>query len=205
MSLIILEGSPSCGKTTLGKSYVAANPNAVFLEEWVDEKVLKEYLENMKDKAKDFQFYIQEETVNRVKKAIELVKSGKTVILDRGLIGNECFARVQHDAGLISNEDMDTYSKTFSYGMIPGFADIKSKTIYMKATAEFCLERIHSRAREGESTYDLDYLNRIIEAHNSLLKNCAIMWIRTNDDLTREGLLSFATLVKYLRLKLEKF
>ena len=199
MSLIILEGVQACGKTTLGKSYVAANPNAVFLEEWVDEKVLKEYLENMKEKAKDFQFYIQEETVNRVKKAIELVKAGKTVILDRGLIGNECFARVQHNAGLISNEDMDTYSKIFSYGMIPGFADIKSKTIYMKATAEFCLERIRLRAREGESTYDLDYLNRLINMHNTLIKSEVIMKIDSNDSLNKEGLLTFTTLVKYLK------
>ena len=199
MSLIILEGVQACGKTTLGKSYVAANPNAIFLEEWVDEKVLKEYLQNMKDKAKDFQFYIQEETVNRVKKAIELVKTGKIVILDRGLIGNECFARVQHNAGLISNEDMETYSKTFSYGMIPGFADIKSTTIYMKATAEFCLERIRTRAREGESTYDLDYLNRLINMHNTLIKSEVIMKIDSNDSLNKEGLLAFATLVKYLK------
>src|SRR4029079_5909118 len=102
MSLIILEGLPSAGKSLWGQSFFEAHENAVFLEEWVDEKVLKEYLENMKEKATEFQFYIQEETVNRVKKAIELVKEGKVVILDRGLIGNECFVSVQHDAELIS-------------------------------------------------------------------------------------------------------
>lgn len=201
MSLIILEGPQSCGKTTLGKSYVAAHPEAIFLEEWVDEMVLKEYLENMKEKATNFQFYIQEETINRVKKAIELVKSGKTVLLDRGLIGNQCFAKVQHDTGVISDQDFERYLKSFSYELIPGFPEIYSKTIYMKADAEFCLQRIRFRAREGESSYDLNYLNRIIQAHNDLLKNCAIMYIHTNDDLTREGLLSFSTLVKYLQLK----
>ena len=199
MSLIILEGIQSVGKTTLGRSYVDANPNAVFLEEWVDEKVLKEYLENMKEKAKDFQFYIQEETVNRIKKAIELVKSRKTVILDRGLIGNECFARVQHDSGLISNEDFETYLKSFSYNLIPGFKDVSSTTVYMKATPEFCLERIRSRNRSGESSYTLDYLNKLVHMHDTLIQPDVIMKIDSNDSLNEKGLLTFTTLVKYLK------
>ena len=198
MSLIILEGIQSSGKTTLGKSYVSENPNAVFLEEWVDEKVLKEYLENMKEKAKDFQFHLQEETVNRVKKAIELVKAGRIVILDRGLIGNECFVRVQHDAGLISDEDMNAYLKSFSYNLIPGFTEIPSTTVYMKATAEFCLERIRSRNRTGESSYTLEYLNQLVHMHDTLIKPDVIMKIETNDSLNEKGLLTFTKLVKYL-------
>ena len=198
MSLIILEGLPSASKTLFGKSFVEAYENAVFLEEWVDEKVLKEYLENMKEKATEFQFYIQEETVNRVKKAIELVKQGKVVILDRGLIGNECFVSVQHDAGLISDDDMERYLKSFSYELIPGFNDIKSTTLYMKATPEFCLERIRSRNRSGEDTYTLQYLQKLSQAHDSLLPHAKIVNIDKNYPLNEKGLLSVSSLLEIL-------
>ena len=200
MSLIILEGLPSSSKTLFGKSFSEAHENAVFLEEWVDEKVLKEYLENMKEKATEFQFYIQEETVNRVKKAIELVKLGKVVILDRGLIGNECFVSVQHDAGLISDENMERYLKSFSYELIPGFNDIKSTTLYMKAAPTFCLERIRSRNRSGEDTYTLQYLQKLSQAHDSLLTHAKIINIDKNHSLNYKGLLSVSSLLEFLSI-----
>ena len=198
MSLIILEGLPAASKTLWGKSFVEVHENAVFLEEWVDEKVLKEYLENMKEKATEFQFYIQEETVNRVKKAVELAKQGKVVILDRGLIGNLCFACVQYDADLISDSDMKKYEESFSYDLIPGFMDIKSTTIYMKATPEFCLERIRSRNRSGESSYTLDYLNQLTGAHDALLPYAKIVNINKNYPLNNKGLLSVSSLLEIL-------
>jgi deoxyadenosine/deoxycytidine kinase len=198
MSLIILEGVQSSGKSLFGKSFVAAHDNAVFLEEWVDEKVLKEYLSDMKGKARDFQFYIQEETVNRVKKAIELVKEGKVVVLDRGLIGNECFISVQHDANLISDEDMEKYLKSYSYDLIPGFHDVKSTTIYLRAMPEFCLERIRMRAREGEETYTLDYLNQLAGTHDYSLPHAKVCQINKNYTLNGEGLLSISSLLEIL-------
>ena len=198
MSLIILEGLPGASKTLFGKSYVAAHENAVFLEEWVDERVLKEYLENMKEKATSFQFYIQEETVNRIKKAIELVKTGKTVVLDRGLIGNSCFAFVQNDACVISDQEMKIYEKRFSYDNIEGFKNIKSSTLYLKATPEFCLERIRNRGRDGESAYDLKYLNQLAGTHNTLLANTKICHITKDYPLNDKGLLFTSSLLEIL-------
>ena len=198
MSLIILEGLPGASKTLFGKSYVAAHENAIFLEEWVDEKVLKEYLENMKEKATSFQFYIQEETVNRIKKASELVKEGKIVVLDRGILGNSCFAFIQNDAAIISDQDMKTYYDRFSYENIPGFKDIKSSTLYLKATPEFCLERIRKRERAGESVYDLNYLNQLAGTHNALLENTKVCHITKDYPLNSLGLLSTSSLLEIL-------
>ena len=200
MSLIILEGIPASGKSLWGESFVEAHENAVFLEEWVDEKVLKEYLENMKEKATEFQFYIQEETVNRVKKAIDLVKEGKVVILDRGLIGNECFARVQYDTHLISDENIERYLNFFSYDNISEFKDIKSVTIYMRATTEFCLERIRTRARDGENSYTIEYLNQLAWYHDTLLPHAKIINIDKNYPLNEKGLLSVSSLLEILSI-----
>ena len=198
MSLIILEGLPASAKSTFGKSFVEAHDNAVFLEEWVDEKVLKQYLGDMKKRARDFQFYIQEETALRIKNAIELIKTGKIVILDRGFIGNECFARVQHDANLISKKDMATYLKCFSYDAFPELKNIKITTLYMKATPELCLERSRSRNRSGEDTYTLDYLDQLAGTHDALLPHAKILHIHKNYPLNDKGLLSVSSLLEIL-------
>ncbi len=198
MSLIILEGLPGASKTLFGKSFAAAHENAVFLEEWGDEKVLKEYLENMKEKATSFQFYIQQETVNRVKRAIRLVKDGKCVILDRGLIGNECFVLVQNDSCIISDKDLKTYQEEFRYDLIPEFKDIKSSTLYLKAKPEFCLERIRRRARDGEESYTFDYLDQLCGTHDALLSNVRIVSIDKDYPLDNKGLLSNSSLLEIL-------
>lgn len=185
--LIILEGLPGVGKTLFGKSYASVNPNSVFLEEWVDVKILKEYLADMKNKAADFQMHIQKETVERIQKAIRLVLSGKTVVLDRGLIGNRCFAEVQFEAGLISEESMKAYRADFTYSNIEGFWEIKSEIIYMKATPEFSLQRIKRRARDGEDVYALDYLEKLKVKHDNLLKEAKVVYVDTDHELTENG------------------
>lgn len=185
--LIILEGLPGVGKTLFGKSYATVNPNSLFLEEWVDVKILKEYLADMKNKAADFQMHIQKETVERVKTAIRLVLSGKTVVLDRGLIGNRCFAEVQFEAGLISEESMKAYRSGFAYSYIDRFWEIKCEIIYMKATPEFSLQRIKRRAREGESVYELDYLEKLKEKHDKLLEEARVVYVETDHELTESG------------------
>ena len=185
--LIILEGLPGVGKTLFGKSYASVDPNSVFLEEWVDIKVLKEYLADMKNKAADFQMHIQKETVQRIQKAIQLVHEGKTVLLDRGLIGNRCFAEVQFEAGLISEDSMKSYRSEFTYTNIEGFWEIDSEIIYMKATPEFSLQRIKKRAREGENVYELTYLQELKNKHDNLLQEAKVVHVEIDHDLTDSG------------------
>lgn len=185
--LIILEGLPGVGKTLFGKSYASLNGNAVFLEERVDLDVLKEYLADMPAKATGFQMHIQEETVERIKKAIEFVKQGKTVVLDRGLAGNRCFAETQFEADLISEDDIKEYRSKFVYSAIEGFWEIRCEVIYMHATPEFSLKRIHQRARDGESCYGLDYLRKLAAKHDHLLVGARIVEVDTDHELTEGG------------------
>ena len=72
----------------------------------------------MKNKATNFQFQIQDETVKRIRMAIELAKEGKTVLIDRGLIGNRCFAEIQYEKGFINQKDIELYRKKYSYHLL---------------------------------------------------------------------------------------
>jgi len=187
--LIILEGLPGVGKTSLGRSYASTHPDVIFLEEKVDEQLLAEYIADMPNKATKFQFGIQEETVEKIKRAIDLVKAGKIVVLDRGLDGNRCFAEVQHRSGLISTADMNAYNARFQYKSIPFFSSIQTHVVYMKAGVQFIQERIHSRARDGEDAYTFEYLSQLEEMHNRFLSDARILDAEVNFTLDAHGML----------------
>ena len=136
--VIIIEGPPGCGKTTFCRSFVQHNSNAVMLEEWVDHVVLADYIADMENKATGFQFRAQRETLAKICQAIELAKTGKTVLLDRGLVGNRCFAEVQYEAGYISSEDMEKYRREFDASRVLAEKSdgVEIITCYLKCSAE---------------------------------------------------------------------
>ena len=146
--IIIIEGNVGSGKSVFCSLYATNNPNVIVLEEWVDKKILSEYISDMKNKATDFQFQIQDETVKRIHKAVDLAKNGKTVLIDRGLIGNRCFAEIQHEKGYISEKDIEIYRKKYSYSNIkesPLGSGIPIEIWYLVCDVEICISRIKNR------------------------------------------------------------
>jgi deoxyadenosine/deoxycytidine kinase len=173
--IIILEGLPGVGKSLLCESVVKHNENVKILKEWVNEDVLQKYIENMKKYASRFQFHIQNETMSRMQKAVELAKAGFTVFVDRGIEGNRCFAEMQHRSGLISQSDIEIYRRAYSYDLVPGLLDVGFSVIYMKTEVETCLAHIRKRNRKGESAYDYAYLKALKTMHETLLTNVKVM------------------------------
>ena len=185
----ILEGLPGVGKTTYGKSRQKVCSSVVFIAEEVDDKQLKLYLQDMKGKARDFQFSVQKLTTERLKRAAALAKQGKHVYVDRGLLGNACFAELQHRQGFISKEDIQRYREEFTYEGVEGLQDVECRTIYMKASASFCLTRIAARAREGENSYTLGYLEELEKLHDQVFNTAYISEAERND-IVQEGFLT---------------
>lgn len=173
--IIILESCPGAGKTTLGQSLQYHRPSCIFIPEEVNLKKLEEYLADMQNKATEFQFESQRETMSRIRKAALLASQGNTVVLERGLGGNSCFAELQYETGLISEEDMKTYREQFTYDKIPELEGVEMQIFYMRASPEFCMTRIAKRARPGENTYSLDYIRRLKMKHDVLLGESVIV------------------------------
>ena len=184
--IFIFEGLPGVGKSLLAKSIANSCENSIMLEEEFDETILKEYIDNMKEKASEFQFSIQESTIKRMKRAVELAKQGFNVYVDRGLEGNACFASLQNQNGLINDDDMIRYRETFKYEKIEGLHEILMKTIYMRASPQFCLQRIKQRARSGEDSYSLDYLTGLKMKHDEFLKDVLIIDCEQNFELDKK-------------------
>ena len=201
--VIIVEGIPGCGKTTFCKSYASSSEgNVVVMEEWVDEKILADYLTDMPKKATFFQYEAQRQSASRLHKALELAKSGKIVLIDRGIIGNRCFAEVQFTAGYISESSMDIYRKTFTYESL--FHDRERKgvpmeTWYLQCDVETALERIKQRNRNGESGYSSEYLMKLKVKHDDLLLEdgeTKIINVNKTLKISAEGLIDVRHLVE---------
>jgi deoxyadenosine/deoxycytidine kinase len=182
--VIVIEGCPGAGKTLLSESLFNSSPNVKVLTEWVNEDMLAKYLRDMKKYASRFQFMIQSETVKRIKKAIQLAKQGYTVVVDRGIDGNRCFAEIQYEKGVISAADIAVYRRAYSYDLIPGIQDVQLDVIYLKAEVSTCMARIKRRNRDGEDTYDSTYITNLKSKHDDLLKDAKI--VDANEDVKLE-------------------
>ena len=197
--IFILEGLPGVGKTLHCTSAVAHDETVKVLDEWVDEEILPKYLADMKTWASEFQLKIQQDTVRRMKLAVELAKAGHTVYVDRGIVGNRCFAEMQHESGFISQADIEVYRALFSYDLIPGLKDVKWTVIYMSATVEYCLEHIKKRGRKGEESYGSEYLSRLKEKHDVLLQDAKKI-VCNGDHNLEEGVIPRDVLRKSLEV-----
>lgn len=202
--IIIIEGIQGSGKTVLCKS-IEKWMGAEILEEWVDDDYLAEYIADMKVMAKDFQFRAQHETMKSILAAIEMAKLGKTVLLDRGIYGNHCFAQVQHELGFISKSEMKEYETLFKYDKV--FTNVNGlnsqytvETWLLECEAEVAMKRIAKRDRKGENGYTLDYLKSLQEHHREIVKADKVIDTNESQKLTYDGCLpenvsSFANFV----------
>ncbi|MFS8158786.1 MAG: deoxynucleoside kinase [Candidatus Roizmanbacteria bacterium] len=184
--IIVVEGLQGAGKTLFCKSYCHLQPDCLVLEEWVDPEFLANYIADMKTKATAFQFKAQSETYKRLLAAEKLALQGYTVFIDRGLVGNRCFAEVQTEAGFISPNDMqkyrdlcDEYSKSIT--------SVKIETWLLTSSVEVCLKRIKNRNREGEAAYQADYLKKLDDMHQELLIPDRIIDVNREYELTPTG------------------
>jgi deoxyadenosine/deoxycytidine kinase len=186
--IIFLEGIPGSGKTTLGNSYKAHNHNVIFCEEWVDEKILAEYIADMPNKATSFQFRAQEETIKKIRDAVEYVKSGKTVVIDRGISGNASFAELQFQRGFISEIDMLRYRERFSEESVLSKLEVPYEIWHLQCDPSRALTRIMKRNRNGESAYTLEYLESLASQQEVLLMNAKVVDMNVQLSVSSEGI-----------------
>lgn len=170
-NLIILEGIISAGKTTLGKSllkFLTKNGiKCIFFVEQVNKELLDLYIKNMGKYAFSFQVIVARERVNILKNAIELCKDGNICIIDRGLLGDISFARMQYDKNNLNDEEWNVYNKLVKYEK---FSE-PDCTLFLDCNIDTAFERLLDRNNKNEvEGYTKEYFEDLNNSYNKTLE-----------------------------------
>lgn len=189
MHLIWVEGIIGAGKTTFAKE-VGQRLHFRVLEEPVE---LNPYLNLFYENPKQYAFPMQirllhERYMMQLLAAAERTGVGgyAGAILDRSISGDRVFAKMQKEAGNITQLDWETYER--AYMNMCNTLMPPTKLIYLDVQPETAMNRMLHRGRECELTISLDYLQRLKEGYEELLFEA------------EKGLLPWSHAVKIVRL-----
>ena len=172
--LIILEACIAAGKSTLGcsiaKYYNSKGVKSKYLPEFSYQDFLDYYLDNMKEQAYNFQIHMIRERITLFNKAIRKIKSGKykIVIIDRGLIGDLCFAKMLYDNGYITQHEYGIYAGMATMNKAKKLPEgVNIDVIYLKSSPEILMERIKRRGIPSEiKKYNIKYITDVCNTHD---------------------------------------
>lgn len=171
-SIIPLEGGIGHGKTTLGKSMVhfleSIGLKAKFYPEYFNKQLLDQYLSNMKQYAYTFQLVMLSKRIAIYREAEEYAQTGGIAIIDRSILGDMTFARMQRVKGFITETEWNIY-----YDMLLQEVQLTpSVTIFLDCTTKTALSRINKRGIKSEiNSYDVDYMNDVHDAYMESMKD----------------------------------
>ena len=169
--LFVVEGNICSGKTTLVKKLKAdlGNNCVVFIEPSLNNPYLDKFYKDPKKYALTMQIYMLNVRFKNYVAALELVKSGKTVILDRSIFSDIVFAEQNFNDGNISKDGYKYYLNIRSSLMkrLP----IPTLFINLNVCAKVCHDRIlRLRCIECEKTIPLTYLNGLDMCYKTLFR-----------------------------------
>ena len=96
----------------------------------------------------------------------DILSSKKGVIQDRTIYeDSKIFAKNLNEMGQLKDRDFKTYNDFFN--IMTGYLKKPDLIIYLKASTDTLLTRIHSRGREYENSIRLDYLTRLNERYEA--------------------------------------
>lgn len=163
--LIVLEGTISAGKTTLGQNIVdllsQSDLPVKFFQEYVNESLLQQYISNMGKYSYSFQLIMQSHRIHNYKLARQFSNQGGIAIVDRSIIGDYAFALMQKNKGFITEQEWLIYNDIFVQENIIQPDGI----IYLACSSNIVIHRISQRGIKCESAYDETYLLELEEAY----------------------------------------
>lgn len=159
---IAIAGNIGSGKTTLTRM-LAARYGWTPKYESVD---FNPYLSDFYDDMSRWSFNLQIYFLNkRFKDVVDISKNSETIIQDRTIYEDaKIFAPNQHDMGLMSSRDFDTYSDLFDLMM--SLVKMPDLLIYLKSSIPNLVSQIQKRGREYEKTIRIDYLTGLNERYD---------------------------------------
>ncbi|KAJ3449298.1 NADH dehydrogenase [ubiquinone] 1 alpha subcomplex subunit 10 [Anaeramoeba flamelloides] len=169
MSLIIIEGNISAGKTTLCRELGRLLDYEVFFEPTAKNPYLELYYADPKKWGLPMQLYLLKQRFMTYLHCLKKLESGKIkgVILDRSIYSDWVFAKKNYDDKNIDEEGYKLYSEIRKemLNSIP-YPQI---CLYLSVKPEICYDRIHKlRGRQCESTIPLEYLSGLNKCYEML-------------------------------------
>uniref|UniRef100_A0A6C0AF74 Deoxynucleoside kinase domain-containing protein n=1 Tax=viral metagenome TaxID=1070528 RepID=A0A6C0AF74_9ZZZZ len=187
--LISSEGSIAAGKSTLisileGKNY----EDLIILKEPVDEwlkiqdsnkkSLFEHFYEDKKKYGFSLQIYALFTRFKLLAESFEIAEKWEIknpgremkILAERTILSDfKIFASLLHEEGIIEELNFQIYKSWFEYFSEKYKID---KIIYLKTDPKICFDRIKTRDRDGEDNIESDYLNKIHQKHEDMIKEC---------------------------------
>ncbi|ATZ21086.1 deoxynucleoside kinase [Mesoplasma coleopterae] len=164
---IAIFGTTGAGKTTLAKALSKTLNYDLILEPIHKNPYFDDFYKDVSQNAFKMQIFM---LTLRAEQMYE-TKNQDNIIFDRTIIEDPIFMKLKNQNGLITDLDFATYLSFFNNVILETMANSSNKinfdlVIYLKASNEVCLKRIHERARETELKIDNEFwmnLNSLYE------------------------------------------
>lgn len=172
-SIITLEGLIGVGKTCLGRSIVKFLENigfkAKFFPEYVNQKFLDKYIKNMEKYSFAYQVMMLCKRIKIYEDAERFAATGGIAIIDRSLIGDMSFARMQKDKGYFTKQDWEDY-----LSMAEDEIQLSpTASIFLECSSQISLDRVKRRGVESEiKGYTIEYMDELRNAYIASIKEC---------------------------------
>ncbi len=159
--LVSIAGNIGVGKTTLTQLLGEKKGWQTHYEQVIDNPYLANFYGDMARWSFNLQIYF---FTHRFQMFQRMASSGVSCVQDRTIYEDlEIFARTLNGQGYLSDLDYQNYRTLFET-MIP-FLPRPTLIIYLRASPEFLLHRIHSRGRDFEQGITLEYLQGLHQAY----------------------------------------
>lgn len=176
---ILIDGIIGVGKSTLGKSLEqflnGIGIPSKFYGEYVNPRLLSQYISDMKKYAYTFQMVMLTRRFEIYRDAKRFASSGGVSIIDRNLLGDYAFAYMQYKKGNITEEEWKIYTDMYRLENV----DQPDYVLFLDCGTETALRRTRRRGVDSESSYTLQYFEDVKKSYediyNELYTECPLI------------------------------
>jgi 2-amino-4-hydroxy-6-hydroxymethyldihydropteridine diphosphokinase len=180
--VVSIAGNIGVGKTTVAKKLSEALGCKLMLEPYDTNPYLPQVYAGKKELALDSQLYFLTSRVKQLNR--DVLEKGRIVVSDYVFDKEGIYAK-----RLLNGEQLAAYERI--YPPMEGKIVMPTLVIYLKDTAERCLERIHRRNHPYEQKIELEFLEGLDGDYEQLFagwkKSPVIRILMTEFDCNRDG------------------
>ncbi len=178
--LILVAGNIGSGKTSLTERIGQNLGWRTAYESVADNPYLPNFYADMRAWAFHLQVYF---LGHRARQHMDLWNDERSAIVDRSIYEDAfIFARALNKMGNLTDLDYKSYLSVFD--LVIKSLPVPSLLVYLKCPVPVLMDRIHSRARDMESTITADYLSLLDSFYDDWLSSfdlCPVLTLRTDD------------------------